>query len=207
MQQDQRTGPPVSGLVAELTALAATGAMGALRVGAALPGLTARYGEPWDGGPVDGAASGSHWFGWGSLQPVFCRCGLLERLFIPVWHGELELPVPGGGLRTVDSHVTESVLTAALNAAGLSWRTVTYENLSDQRTLELTPAEDVWVNFVLTDRESYDDPPLQDWVLSKASLWGIDHANCPETGSPETGSPEAGSPHVGSPGAGPVDER
>ncbi|MEU6237720.1 hypothetical protein [Kitasatospora sp. NPDC047058] len=193
MQQDHHhTEPPTSGLVTDLVALAATGALDALRVGAALPELTARYGEPWDGGPVDGFGTGRHWFGWGSLQPVFCRCGRLERLFIPVWHGELELPVPGGGLRTVDSHVTESVLTAGLTAAGLCWRTVTYENLHDQRTLELTPAEDVWVTFVLTDRENYDDPPLEDWVLNKAGFRGIDHTRCPDPAADPAAGPAAG---------------
>ncbi|MFD0279370.1 hypothetical protein ACFVHB_36505 [Kitasatospora sp. NPDC127111] len=188
MQQDHPAGPPVPDFVAELAALAATGALDALRVGVALSGLTARYGEPWDGGPADGSGSGQHRFGRGSLQPVFCRCGRLERLFIPVWHGELELPLPGGGLRTVDSRVTESVLTAALTAAGLSWRTITYESLPDQRTLELTPAEDVWVSFVLTDREDDDDPPLQDWVLNKASLRRIVHPRCPGDGPSDAGA-------------------
>ncbi|MFJ2189424.1 hypothetical protein ACIOJE_15980 [Kitasatospora sp. NPDC087861] len=169
--------------LARLTALAATGGLDGfdgLRYNASLPELAAHYGDPWDGGRIHRESRWPHGFGWGDVQTVFCHCRRLQSLSLPVWHGELELPLAGGGLRTFDTHVTESSLVAALTAAGCRWETVTYENVPDQRTLEVAVAEEIRVAFVLTDREDRDAPPLDDWVLNKALLWGYDHTDCPE---------------------------
>lgn len=172
--------PGVTAFVTHLAGLAATGGLGGLRYNASLPELAARYGDPWDGGRVHKESRWPHAFGWGDAQTVFCRCRRLRSFSLPVWHGELELPVPDGGLRTIDTHVTESALVAALTAAHCTWDTVTYENLPGQRTLEVTPAREVRVGLVLTDREAYDEPPLEDWLLHKVVLWGYDHTDCPE---------------------------
>ncbi|MFJ8624603.1 hypothetical protein ACIRD3_17405 [Kitasatospora sp. NPDC093550] len=163
-----------------LTGLATTGGLGDLHCGASLPELAARYGEPWDGGRIHRATRWPHGFGWGDVQTVFCRCRELRSLSLPVWHGELELPLPGGASVTLGTRVTESALMAALTATGHSWRTVTYENLPDQRNLMFSPAEEVRVELVLTNREAYDEPPLEEFVLHKAVLWDCDHVDCPE---------------------------
>ncbi|MFF2147882.1 hypothetical protein [Kitasatospora sp. NPDC058190] len=166
--------------LARLIGLATTGALDELRYDASLPELAAHYGDPWDGGRVHREGRWPHAFGWGDVQTVFCRCRRLRSLSLPIWHGELELPQPAGGSLTLDTHVGESALTAALTAAGCSWQTVTYENVPGQRTLELAPAAEVRVALVLTDRVGYDEPPLADWLLHKALLWGYDHPDCPE---------------------------
>ncbi|MFJ9454606.1 hypothetical protein ACIRST_05940 [Kitasatospora sp. NPDC101447] len=163
-----------------LTGLVSTGGLGDLRHGASLPELAARYGDPWDGGRIRRDNRWPHGFGWGDVQTVFCRCRQLHSLSLPVWHGELELPRPGGESVTLDTRVTEAELTAALTAAGCVWQTVTYENLPHQRNLLFSPAEEVRVELVLTNREAYDQPPLEEWVLHKAMLWGYEHVDCPE---------------------------
>ncbi|MGW3044146.1 hypothetical protein ACWC9T_29820 [Kitasatospora sp. NPDC001159] len=175
--------------LARLTALAATGALGDLYCGASLPELAARYGEPWDGGRIHRDTRWPHHFGWGDVRTVVCRCRQLRSLSLPIWHGELELPLPGGESVTLDTRIGETALTAALTAAGCAWQTVTYENLPNQRNLEFSPAEEVRVTLVLTDREAYDEPPLEEWVLYKALLWSYDHMDCPE---PDPALPDDG---------------
>ncbi|MGW2252606.1 hypothetical protein ACWCXH_20755 [Kitasatospora sp. NPDC001660] len=175
--------------LARLTELAATGGLGDLRYDASLPELAARYGDPYDCGPIHKGTRWPHAFGWGDAWTVFCRCRRLRSFSLPAWHGELELPFPDGGLRAIATHVTESALVAALTAAGCTWETVTYENIPGQRTLEVAPAEDVRVAFVLTDREGHDEPPVDDWLLNKVGLWGYDHPDCPE---PEHTVPDDG---------------
>ncbi|MET8628462.1 hypothetical protein ABZW30_32755 [Kitasatospora sp. NPDC004669] len=175
--------------LARLTALAATGALDELRYGASLPELAIRYGDPWDAGRVHKKSRWPHAFSWGDALAVFCRCRRLRSFSLPTWHGELELPSPGGGLQTFGTRVTESELGAALTAAGCAWETVTYENIPGQRTLEVTPVEDVRVAFILVDRVGYDEPPLDDWQLFKTGLWGYDHADCPE---PDPALPDDG---------------
>ncbi|MBO1418063.1 hypothetical protein [Streptomyces sp. FH025] len=172
--------PGVTDFLARITELATNAGLGELRYDAALPELAAHYGDPWDGGPVHRETRWPHAFGWGDVQTVFCQCRQLRSLSLPVWHGELELPRPGGGSLILDTRVHESALTAALSAAGLTWQTVTYENVPGQRTLEVSPAEEVRVALVLVDRIGYDEPPLEDWLLYKAVLWGYDHVDCPE---------------------------
>lgn len=187
--------PGVTDFLARLTALAATGGLDGpdgLRYNASLPELAAHYGDPWDGGRIHRESRWPHGFSWGDVQTVFCHCRRLQSLSLPVWHGELELPVAGGGLVTLDTHVAESALIAALTSAGCRWETVTYENVPDQRTLEVAVAEEVRVAFVLTDRDGHqardgradregrDAPPPEDWLLNKALLWGYDHTDCPE---------------------------
>ncbi|MFF9640834.1 hypothetical protein [Kitasatospora aureofaciens] len=166
--------------LALLTGLAATADLGGLRYDASLPLLATRFGDPYDSGRVHKQTRWPHAFGWGDAWTVFCRCRRLRSFSLPTWHGELELPVDGGGLRTYGTRVTESALTAALTAAGCSWESVTYQNIPDQRTLEVAPAEEVRVGFVLVDRLDQDQPPLADWLLHKVSLWGYDHPDCPE---------------------------
>ncbi|MEU4119423.1 hypothetical protein AB0F71_33620 [Kitasatospora sp. NPDC028055] len=163
-----------------LIGLAATADLGGLGYDASLPRLAARFGDPYDSGPVHRGTRWPHAFGWGDAWTVFCRCRRLRSFSLPTWHGELELPADGPGLLTYDTRVTESALVAALTAAGLAWETVTYENIPDQRTLEVAPTEDVRVAFVLADRISRDEPPLDDWLLYKVGLWGYDHPDCPE---------------------------
>ncbi|MEU9077473.1 hypothetical protein ACFYUY_10975 [Kitasatospora sp. NPDC004745] len=175
--------------LARLTAMAATGGLGDFRYNASLPALAARYGDPWDGGRIHRASRWPHGFGWGDVVTVFCHCRRLQSLSLPVWHGDLELPLPGGALQTLDTRVTESSLVAALTAAGCSWNTVTYENLPDQRTLEVPVAGEVRAVFVLVDREERDAPPLDDWLLHKALLWGYEHTDCPE---PDRSVPDDG---------------
>jgi hypothetical protein len=179
----------VTEFLARLTELAATGGLGDLRYDASLPELAARYGDPYDCGPIHTGTRWPHAFGWGDAWAVFCRCRRLRSLSLPAWHGELELPFPEAGLRTVATHVTESALVAALTAAGCTWETVTYENIPGQRTLEVAPAEDVRVAFVLTDHGGHDEPPVDDWLLNKVGLWGYDHPDCPE---PEHTVPDDG---------------
>ncbi|WP_157849730.1 MULTISPECIES: hypothetical protein [Streptomyces] len=172
--------PVLMDFLGQLTALAVTGGFGDLRYDASLPELAARYGDPWDGGRVHKESRWPHAFGWGDAHTVFCRCRRLRSFSLPTWHGELELPQPYGELDTLDTHVTESALIAALTAAGCTWETVTYENIPGQRTLEVAPAEQLRVAFVLVDRISHDEPPLDDWLLHKTGLWGYDHPDCPE---------------------------
>ncbi|MFG3229832.1 hypothetical protein ACGF07_34305 [Kitasatospora sp. NPDC048194] len=175
--------------LARVTELAATGALGALRYGAPLPELAARYGDPWDGGGIHREGRWPHAFGFGDVLAVFCRCRRLRSLTLPAWQGELDLPREGGGAETYATRVGESELTAALTAAGCSWRTVTYENVPDQRTLEFSPAEDLWVALVLAPHEGHDGPRVEDWLLHKALLWGYEHADCPE---PDPALPDDG---------------
>ncbi|MFJ9772267.1 hypothetical protein ACIRVF_13640 [Kitasatospora sp. NPDC101157] len=175
--------------LARLTEFFATGSLGELRYGAALPELAAHYGDPWDGGRIHRQNRWPHAFGFGDVLTVFCRCRQLRSVSLPTWQGELELPAPDGGLRTYRTRVAESELTAALLAAGCTWQTVTYENLPGQRTLEFSPAEDVWVALILTDREDRDDPQLADWMLYKAMMWGYDHVDCP---GPDPALPDDG---------------
>ncbi|MEV7596308.1 hypothetical protein AB0O91_02855 [Kitasatospora sp. NPDC089797] len=172
-----------------LTRLFATGALGELRYGALLSDLSARYGDPWDGGRIHRERHWPHAFGFGDVLTVFCRCRQLRSVSLLTWQGELDLPVEGGGSRTYRTRVAESELVAALTAAGCTWRTVTYENLPDQRTLEFSPTEDVWVALILTDRENRDDPPLADWMLYKVMMWGWDHVDCP---GPDPALPDDG---------------
>ncbi|MEU8514014.1 hypothetical protein AB0C76_20850 [Kitasatospora sp. NPDC048722] len=175
-----------------LTELAATGGLGPLRYDAPLPELAARYGDPYDCGRIHKDTRWPHAFGWGDAWTVFCSCRRLRSLSLPAWHGELELPLPKGGLRTVDTYVTESALVAALTAAGCRWETVTYENIPGQRTLEVAPAEDIRVAFVLAEGEGSDrsgEPPSDDWLLNKVGLWGYDHPDCPE---PDRATPDDG---------------
>jgi hypothetical protein len=173
---------PDSPFAAELAAFAATGRLGALQVGVLMSELTEWYGKPDAWGRVFHEERWPRWYGYGSLHLVACECRRLASLSIPVWHGELEIPCPGAGeLRTVDSRVTESQLTAALREAGVTWSVLTYPNLHDQRTLQCEPTEDTRVEFVLVDRESYDQPVLDDWLLCKAGFWNLSH-DCPKTG-------------------------
>ncbi|MBD0676658.1 hypothetical protein [Streptomyces sp. CBMA156] len=181
--------PGLTGFLPLVTGLATTGGLGELRYGASLPELAAHYGDPWDGGGIHRGHRWPHAFGWGDVQTVFCRCRRLHALSLPVWHGELDLPQPGGGSLTLDTRVAEPDLMAALAATGHGWRTVTYENLPGQRNLEFSPAEEVRVELVLTDRDGYDQPPLPEWVLHKAVLWGYEHVDCPE---PDGGAPDDG---------------
>ncbi|MFI6847657.1 hypothetical protein OG535_35645 [Kitasatospora sp. NBC_00085] len=169
----------------ELAVLATTGKLGALSYGATLPGLAAAHGAPVTGGRVYEQSRWPRWFRYGSVQLVVCRCRRLDSMIIPAWHEELELPGPRpGDLRTVDSRVTESELTAALVRAGCRWETVEYENLTDQRSLQTGPDDDVRVSFTFVSRESYDSPLLEDWILDKVNLWGLSHGECPEPDRP-----------------------
>ncbi|MFF2077237.1 hypothetical protein ACFVXG_21050 [Kitasatospora sp. NPDC058162] len=181
--------PVVMDFLAQLTGLAVTGDYSDLRYGASLPELAARYGDPWDAGRLHKDSRWPHAFGWGDAWTVFCRCRRLRSFSLPAWHGELELPQPFGELDTIDTRVTESALAASLTAAGCAWETVTYENIPGQRTLEVAPAEEVRVGFVLVDRFSPDEPPLDDWLLHKVGLWGYDHPDCPE---PDPALPDDG---------------
>ncbi|MGC0311862.1 hypothetical protein [Kitasatospora acidiphila] len=172
---------PVPPFAAELAALAATGRFGALQYGALLGELAEHYGPPRAWGRVFHQDRWPRWYSYGSLQLIFCECRRLKSISIPVWNGELNLPGPGvGELRTVDSRITESQVTAALAGADVKWTVLTYPNLHDQRTLQVELGEDVRVDFVLVDREAYDEPVLDDWLLCKAGLWGQPH-DCPQT--------------------------
>ncbi|MCC9310868.1 hypothetical protein LN042_28000 [Kitasatospora sp. RB6PN24] len=172
----------VPSFTAELASFAATGRLGALRCGASLAELTAQYGAPTAWGRVFHQDRWPRWYSYGSLELILCECRRLKSLSIPVWRGELELPGPGvGELRAVDSRITESRLTAALADADVKWTVLTYPNLHDQRTLRFTPSEGVWIEFVLVDRETYDEPVLDDWLLCKAGFWSRPH-DCPKTG-------------------------
>ncbi|MQS11336.1 hypothetical protein F7Q99_03275 [Streptomyces kaniharaensis] len=181
--------PGVTDFLARVTVLATTGTLGGLRYDASLPELAARYGDPWHGGRIHRESRWPHAFGFGDVQTVFCRCRRLRSFSLPVWQGELELPLPDGGLGIVDTRVTESALLTALIDAGSVWETVTYENVPGQRTLEFTPVEEVRVGLILTDRDSYDEPPLEDWMLYKVVLWGYAHVDCPE---PDRALPDDG---------------
>ncbi|MFJ4480514.1 hypothetical protein ACIQVR_05175 [Streptomyces xanthochromogenes] len=100
---------------------------------------------------------------------------------IPVWQGEVELAVPGSGRsRSVPSRITESELVAAFSDEGCHWEVIEYERLADQRTLQTSPTEEVRVSFTFIDRESYDAPPGDDWILSNVNVWGLSHRECPE---------------------------
>lgn len=176
--------------VAEPAVLAVTGRMGSLSYGASLPDLVAAYGEPVAYGRVHKKSRWPHWFGFGSLQMVFCRCRRLDSMIIPAWREELELTGPRPGeLRKVDSRITEEALAAAITDAGGRWRSVEYENLTNQRSLETEPINDVRVGFAFTDRQSYDSPPLDDWILNKVNVRGFSHGPCPE---PDRSLPDDG---------------
>ncbi|MYV90608.1 hypothetical protein [Streptomyces sp. SID1034] len=100
---------------------------------------------------------------------------------IPVWQREVELAVPGsGGSPSVPSRITESELVAAFSDEGCHWEVIEYGRLADQRTLQTSPTEEVRVSFTFIDRESYDAPPGDDWILSNVNVWGLAHRECPE---------------------------
>ncbi|MFE6055603.1 hypothetical protein ACFQ6N_33060 [Kitasatospora sp. NPDC056446] len=172
-----------------VTGLATTGSLGELRYGASLPELAAHYGDPWDGGRLHRETRWPHAFGWGDALTVFCRCRQLHSLSLSAWQGELELPEPGGESVLLGTRVTETDLLAALTAAGHSWQTLTYENLPDQRNLVFSPAEEIRVELVLSDRHDADEPPLEEFLLYKAMLWGYEHTDCPE---PDASLPDDG---------------
>jgi hypothetical protein len=170
----------VPSFVAELVAFAATGRFGALQHGTSLTEMTEQYGAPAAWGRVFHKDRWPRWYSYGSLQLILCECRRLKSLSIPVWNEELHLPGPGAGeLRTVDSRITESQVTAALAEADVKWTVLTYPNLDDQRSLRFEHGEDVFVEFVLVDREAYDEPVLDDWLLHKAGFWSQPH-DCPK---------------------------
>ncbi|MFF7989253.1 hypothetical protein ACFZDG_05570 [Kitasatospora xanthocidica] len=172
-----------------LTGLATTGRLGELHYGASLPELAACYGDPRDSGPLRPDNRWPRSFVWGDVPTVFCRCRQLRSLSLSVWLGELEFPQPGGESVVLDTRVGETDLMAALTATGRPWETVTYETLHDQRNLLFSPAEEVRVELVLTNREAYDEPLLEEWVLCKAVMWGYEHIDCPE---PDRSLPDDG---------------
>lgn len=175
-------------LVEELTRFAATGRFGAFHVGARLSDVVAAYGEPEWSGRVSAKRRWPHWFGYGSLQPVFCRCRLLSALYIPGWHEELELPGPGGS-RPAALPVTEAQLTAAFTGAGVGWRTEWSENLPHQRTLSMEPAPHTTVYFTFWDRHHDEGRSVPDWPLYQAGTSGTGHGPCPE---PDRALPDDG---------------
>ncbi|MFJ9696100.1 hypothetical protein [Kitasatospora sp. NPDC101183] len=181
--------PELTEFLRRITALAATGDYAGLRLGASLPELAARHGDPWDGGRLHKGERWPHAFGWGDAWTVFCACRRLRSFSLPAWHGELELPRSASGLETLDTKVTEADLTAALTAAGCHWRTITYPDIPGQRTLELEPAPETRVGLVLVDRLDFDQPAFDDWLLNKVGLWGYDHPDCP---GPDRTLPEDG---------------
>ncbi|MGK4583661.1 hypothetical protein [Kitasatospora sp. HPMI-4] len=177
-------------LTTELAQMAATGTFGTLHHGAHLADVVAAYGEPTNSGRLYKQRRWPHGFCFGSVQLVVCRCRLLSSIVFLAWHDDFELPGPSRGeLRAVDSRVTESAMIAALTQAGCRWKVVEYERLTDQRTLEVEMADDLHVDFVFVDREGYDSPQLDDWVLHKAGIWGPSHAPCPE---PDRSLPDDG---------------
>lgn len=177
--------------VTELTRFAATGRLGDFHVGARLYDLVAAKGEPEWSGRVHDDRPWPHWYGYGDLQIVFCECRALERMYVPTWHRELEVPGLGrDAARIVRTRVTEPRLTAEFTRAGLEWQTQTYENLPDQRTLLTEPVPGIMTGFLfappVADDEGNDDdgnPVGPDWVLYKASTAALGRHDCPEAGS------------------------
>lgn len=173
--------------VTELTRFAATGRLGDFHVGAHLYDLVAAKGEPAWSGRVHEESRWPHWYGYGDLQIVFCECRVLERMYVPTWHAELE--VPGLGRDTayvVRTRVTEPRLTAAFTRAGLVWQTQTYANLPDQRTLVTEPAPGIMTGFLFAPPVPDDDGDGArtgaDWVLHKASTAVLRGHDCPDPG-------------------------
>ncbi|MFZ3495261.1 hypothetical protein ACODT5_18905 [Streptomyces sp. 5.8] len=175
--------------VTELTRFAATGRLGDFHVGAHLYDLVAAKGEPEWSDRVDEESPWPHWYCYGDLQIVFCECRLLERMYVPAWHAELEVQGTGrDAAYTVRTRVTEPELTAAFTRAGLVWQTLTYANLPDQRTLVTEPTPGAMTGFLFAPPAGDDDGRPEgpqaakgaDWVLYKASTAVLcDHA-CPD---------------------------
>lgn len=177
--------------VTYLARFAATGRFGDFFVGARLPDLVAAKGEPHWSGRVDEERRWPHWFGYGSLQIVFCRCRLLDTIFVPVWRGELEVPGPGREpARTVPTVVTEAQLTAALTEDGTPWRTRWSPSLPGQRTLLTEPEPGIVVDFTFVAPDE-GDPSREaaDWSLYQADTYGLRHGACPE---PDRSLPDDG---------------
>lgn len=167
-------------LSADLARLAATGRFGDFFVGARLPDLIAAKGEPEWSGRIQAEYRWPHWFCYGGLEIVFCRCRLLDRMFVPVWRDGLEIPGAGRAPGyTVTTPVTESGFTAALTAAGIAWRTQWSPTLPDQRTLLTDPAPGIVADFVFVAPDG-EDPATADWPLEKAGTYGLNHGACPE---------------------------
>ncbi|WP_031076902.1 hypothetical protein [Streptomyces sp. NRRL WC-3742] len=172
-----------------VAALASTGDFAGLHVGASLPELAARHGDPWDCGGLHKGHRWPHAFGWGDAWTVFCSCRRLSSFSLPAWHGELELPKESAGLETLDTRIGEAALTAALTEAGCRWETVTYTHVPGQRTLELEPVPEKRVGLVLVERLDFDEPPFEDWLLYSVGLWSYDHPDCPK---PDRALPDDG---------------
>ncbi|MCX5192735.1 hypothetical protein OOK31_02320 [Streptomyces sp. NBC_00249] len=180
--------------VRELARLAATGRFGAFHAGVHLSEVVAAYGEPEWSGRVDREERWPHWFGYGGLQPVFCRCRRLDALYVPARHEELTLPGPGRGeSRSASLPVTGTQLTAALEEAGATFRTRWSEDapdeLPDQWTLYAEPAPHTVVTFTFWNRDPEEGTPKEDWPLYQAGLSGSDHTECPE---PDRSLPDDG---------------
>ncbi|WP_369229038.1 hypothetical protein AB5J56_00965 [Streptomyces sp. R21] len=166
-------------LVEELAQLAATGTMGALRPDACWADIAAEYGEPEDLGRVSRKHRWPRRFAVGSVELLFCQCRTLRSLTLSLVLDSVTLPSSNRGpVRSFDSHVTESALASALQDRGCHWEVEEFD--FGQRNLELEPVEDVRVSFAFVDRETYDGPRLEEWILAKAGLWTMSHGVCPE---------------------------
>ncbi|MCB5180445.1 hypothetical protein [Streptomyces antimicrobicus] len=176
---------------AELARFAATGRLGVFGYGVHLYDVVAVHGEPQAQQRVSPGRRWPHWLHYGSLQIVWCRCRRLSAMHVPAWHGELEIPGPAaGGSTLVPMPVTESRLTAALTAAGVSWRTEDRpQDRPEQRILTTRPTPYSAVTFTFVARHRPDDAPADDWPLYQASTSGRDHEVCPE---PDRAVPDDG---------------
>ncbi|KQV21692.1 MULTISPECIES: hypothetical protein [unclassified Kitasatospora] len=86
-----------------LTEFGRTGLIGPVGCRVPLPELAAALGPPWVGDPVDKRWRWPHWFGYGDLQLVVCRCRLVTMVIVPAWHGEVEYPVAAPSSRSCRS--------------------------------------------------------------------------------------------------------
>ncbi|MFJ3696304.1 hypothetical protein ACIPW9_19565 [Streptomyces sp. NPDC090052] len=169
-------------LTEELAQLAAVGALGVLRPEARLADIAAEYGEPEDLGPVSQRRRWPRRFGVGSVELLVCECRTLRSLTLSLASDEVTLPGPGHGqLRRFGSHVTESALVSAMHRMCCHGKSKEYD--FGQRDLETAPAEHVRVCFAFVDRETYDGPPLEEWILAKAGFWALGHGECSGPGA------------------------
>lgn len=143
-------------------------------VGASFHDVVRVHGEYFEAG----APHRGKWprlFGFGDVELFVCCCRRVNLISIQTWREETELPFEDrAGCETFPGRPTRDEVTAALDAAGVSWRPHPPLTLPGQTAIiaDVTPVTFVFVLEV-------GAPPL----LNVAGAPG-DHHECPKAPAP-----------------------
>lgn len=157
-----------------------TGLIGPVGCQVPLSSLTTTLGPPWVGERVDKRQRWPHWFGYGDLQLMVCRCRLVTQVIVPAHRGEVEYP----GAGTFDSELPLSAVLTRLDALGVPW---TRDDRVAGQCSVLTEPDGIAVGYSFVTLDGYDGPPLADPILAK--VVSHDFHDCPPIppGTPDDG--------------------